>query len=219
MKYLITQPYLVLSLFIWLIPNAELFAASIQWKQDFYSHFADGQPLEMTLKDLMSNENIPVIQSKKLKATVNIHLENMPPEEMLNRLAKMYHFVWYYDGQALFINDTSELQTATVKLKYISARIFTVKMKNMDIYDDHYNWRSSEDGGLIYFSGPPRLVSLVMEMAKVYDTEARSSIYKWVDNRGIPNFSTTPPLNESKKYEIITPLTGKSIRQSSNLIR
>ena len=219
MKHPITQQWLMLMLLIWLVPGSELSAASIQWKQNSYSHFADGQPLEQTLKDLMSSENIPVIQSKKLKATVHIHLENMPPQEMLNRLAKMYHFVWYYDGQALFINEMNELQSATLKLKYMSPRAFTLKMKELDIYDEHYNWRYSEDGGLIYFSGPPRLVGLVMEMAKVYDTEDSSSVYKWVDTHGITTFSTSPPLNKSRWYEIISPMTGKSIKQSSAVMK
>ena len=114
MKYNRINQLVVFTLSIWLMPISTLNAAQIKWKQQLYSHFADGQPLEMTLKDLMSGEGVPVVLSKKIKSTVHVHLENLPPAEVLERLTKMYHFVWYYDGQVLFVNEMSELQSATL---------------------------------------------------------------------------------------------------------
>ena len=217
MKHLKVQQLVILTLSIWLMPAFMLHAAQIKWKQQLYSHFADGQPLETTLKDLMSGESIPVVLSKKLKSTVHVHLENLPPAEVLERLTKMYHFVWYYDGQVLFVNEMSELQSATLKLKHISSKAFTQALKDLDIYDGRFSWQYSEREGLVYFSGPPRLVSLVMEMAKVYDIEERNAVYKWVDSKGVPTFSTAPPVDESKGFDIISPLTGQIIKNQSGL--
>lgn len=191
---------------VFLLPmNAN--AADLKWKQTYYSHYADGETLETVLQDLMYGEEIPVIVSKKIKANVNLHLEGMSPAEVFDRLSKTYQFIWYYDNQALFVYNVNELMSATVKLDHISSQKFTEITKEMGIYDQKYGWEFADDRDVIYFTGPPRLVNLVMEMSEVYDTEKpayqSSIVYQWKDKDGVPNFTTKPPKDPSITYLMI----------------
>ncbi|MFK8067899.1 MAG: DUF4124 domain-containing protein [Gammaproteobacteria bacterium] len=182
------------------------YAADLKWKQTYYSHYADGETLEEVLQDLMYSEKIPVMVSKKIDTNVNLHLEAMPPAEAFDRLSKTYQFIWYYDNQALFVYDVKELMSATLKLDHISSGQFTDIVKEMGIYDQKYGWEYANDRDVIYFTGPPRLVNLVMEMSEVYDIEksviSSEIVYRWKDENGVPNFSTRPPKDPSISYSM-----------------
>ncbi len=182
-------------------------AAELKWKQTYYSHYADGETLETVLQDLMYSEKIPVIVSNKIDANVNLYLEGTSPVEVFDRLSKTYQFVWYYDNQALFVYDVTELMSATLKLDHISSGEFTDIVKEMGIYDQKYGWEYANDRDVIYFTGPPRLVNLVMEMSEVYDIEkpmnkSQVVVYRWKDKSGVSNFSTRPPEDPSLYYSM-----------------
>jgi type III secretion protein C len=147
-------------------------ATEIKWKQRLYSHYADEESLESILKDLMYGEDISVSVSNKANVKISLNLEQLPPAEVLRRLTSIYQFVWYHHGQVLYVYDMSEIQTATLKLVHLSPQKFTDTMKEMSIYDDKYSWNFSERKKIIHFTGPKRLVELVMETAKVLDADS-----------------------------------------------
>jgi hypothetical protein len=48
---------------------------------------------------------------------------------------------------------------------------------------------------MIYFTGPERFVSSVLDMAKMMDTQKleRPQVYKWIDAKGQVNYSNERP--------------------------
>ena len=173
---------------IFLLPLASSFAADIHWKQHYYSHYAEKESLESILKDLMYGEGISVSVSKKANIDINLKLEQLPPEEVLQHLANVYQFTWFYYGKVLYVNDMTEIQTATLKLLHLSPQTFTKTIKEMEVFDEKFSWHFSNESGIIRFTGPKRLVELVMETATIIDTDApkRSSqfVYIWQDSTG-----------------------------------
>jgi type II secretory pathway component GspD/PulD (secretin) len=171
-------------------------AAELQWSTEPYSHYSDQEPLRDVLKSLVATQGIPVVISGRIQDVVNVRFEPLPPGEIFTRLVNAYKLTWYYDGQALYVYPMDEVHTATLQLKHASVKEFNDSLERLDVLDSRFHWRVSEPDRLIYFAGPERFVSLVMEMAKVFDDEdgpAAGLVYKWTNEAGIVNYSTAPP--------------------------
>ncbi len=189
-------------------------AERIKWTMGSYSHYSNGEDIADVLKDLMSFQGIPVVMSSKVSGEVNLRFENLPAQEALDRLARLYQLAWYYDGHALFVYQVGETKTATLKLMNITVNEFTDSLKRLGIFDRRFTWKVSESDGFIYFSGPPRYVTLVMETARAMDVKspgfaAGSVVYRWKGSDGIMNFSSSPPGGDDyPRYEVVNLETG-----------
>lgn len=204
---------------IFLFFSTSPFAASIKWKQHFYSHYAEKESLESVLKDLMYGEGIAVSVSKKANIAINIKLERLSPAKALQHLAKVYQFSWYYYGKVLYVSDMTEVQTATLKLVHISPQMFTTAIKDMAIFDDKFSWNFSNQSGIVRFTGPKRLVELVMETATIIDVDEPSKesqlVYTWHDKTGGKHFSSTPPKDKSIQHGLYSFVSGGVTPQSN----
>ncbi len=186
---------------------------AIDWKTERYSHYSRGEEVADIVKDLMAFQGIPVVVSSKIKGEVNLRFDNLPPQEALDRLARLYQLTWYYDGHALFVYRMDETKTATLKMVNLPVADFTELLKRLGIYDPRFSWKVSESDGFIYFSGPPRYVTLVMETARAMDIQSPASagtvVYRWKDEGGVVNFSSSPPNTEEyPTYEVVNLETG-----------
>lgn len=172
-------------------------AAPVPWKNETYSHFSDQEPLADLLKTLAATDDIPIVVSPKVKDIVSLHYKMMQPADMFAELVKTYGLIWYYDKESLYVYKEDEVQTASVSLKTMSPDAFTNSMKRMEVLDDRFQWQISEVDNIIYFTGPERFVSAVLDMAKVIDTQkpARRQVYRWKDKNGVVNFSSEDPVD------------------------
>jgi type II secretory pathway component GspD/PulD (secretin) len=182
---------------LWLSVNGVVWAAPVPWKDGKYSHFSDQEPLSDMLKALAGFQDIPIVVSPKVKDVVSLHFKEQKPQEIFNELAKTYGLIWYYDKEALFVYKEDEVQAASVSLKKTSPKEFTNSLERLDVLDDRFPWEISEVDNVIYFKGPERFVSTVLDLAKVMDTQdlARRQVYRWKDKRGVVNFSSEDPVS------------------------
>ncbi len=199
------------SLFCWVVAllmlNFQAVAAPVPWKNASYSHFSDQEPLADMLKTLLAEENIPIVVSPKVKDIVSMHYKEQKPEAIFNDLAKTYGLIWYYDKESLFVYKEDEVQTASVSLKKASPNEFTNALKRMQVLDDRFKWQVSEVDNIVYFTGPERFISSVLDMAKVMDTQdlAKRQIYRWKDKNGVINFSSEDPVgNMGSAWDVKT---------------
>lgn len=199
------------SLFCWVVAllmlNFQAVAAPVPWKNASYSHFSDQEPLADMLKTLLAEENIPIVVSPKVKDIVSMHYKEQKPEAIFNDLAKTYGLIWYYDKESLFVYKEDEVQTASVSLKKASPNEFTNALKRMQVLDERFKWQVSEVDNIVYFTGPERFISSVLDMAKVMDTQdlAKRQIYRWKDKNGVINFSSEDPVgNMGSAWDVKT---------------
>lgn len=180
-----------------LITAANVNAAPLPWSGGVYSHFSDQEPLGEVLKTLAASQNTPIVVSPKVKDVVSLKLKEMAPKDMFEELVRTYGLIWYYDKESLYIYKEEEAQTASVSLKNRSPDEFTAALKRLDVLEDRFKWQVSEIDNLIYFTGPERFISSVLEMASVVDSQrlARSRIYRWKDANGVMNYSNEPPVS------------------------
>lgn len=190
---LFTFRWAILSL---LLAGSSTVAAPVPWKADNYSHFSDQEPLSELLKTLASLQDLPIVVSPKVKEVVSLHLQNRKPQEIFNELVKNYGLIWYYDKEALFVYKEEEVQSASVSMKKISPQEFTNALKRLEVWEERFQWQISEVDNIIYLTGPERFVSMVLDMAKVMDTQelSRRQVYRWKNKAGVMNYSSEDPV-------------------------
>ncbi len=170
-------------------------AAPLTWGSKPYSHFSDQEPLSELLQTLASTQEVPIVVSQKIQAVVSLHYKERLPEDIFNDLVKTYGLIWFFDGETLFVYKEDEAQRGSVSLEKMSPQAFTAAMQRLSVLDSQYHWEVSEVDNVIYFTGPERFVSAVLDMAKLIDTQTleRPQVYKWVDAQGRVNYSNERP--------------------------
>jgi type III secretion protein C len=78
----------------------------------------------------------------------------------LDRLAALYRFDWYFDGQTLFATSMAQAQTKVLPLGAVPAEDLRKTLVAFGIADQRWPLRISQQGGMAYVSGPPRLVGM-----------------------------------------------------------
>ena len=177
-----------------------------------YAYYGNDELVSEVLTHFASNYAMPVVISESVKGTVNGKIGPLNPVAFLDKLAKIHNLLWYFDGNTLYVYDSNEIQKEIISLNYMDTDDFRNILIEMGIWDNRFYWRSRPVEGLIYLSGPPRYMELVMQTAKLMDTKAgeklRSKItvrvfplkYAWADDRSfsfrdqqvvIPGIATT----------------------------
>ena len=171
--------------------------AELSWPDTAYSHYSNQESLRDVPEVLGSSHALPIVVSESIDDVISVSFNKLTPAEMFERLARAYNLTWYYDGNTLFVYRIDEVQTATLKLSHLSVLDFQKSLQDLEIYDTRYPWRVVERQNIVYFSGPPRLVSLIDEMARQLDVAGPGNsggrVYTWRDARGVAHFSSTPP--------------------------
>ncbi|MFZ1341824.1 MAG: DUF4124 domain-containing protein [Thiothrix eikelboomii] len=184
----------ILVVFLLLLTKAA-WAAPLTWSQQAYSHFSDQEPLVDLLQTLASTQKVPVVLSPQIKDVVSLHYKQQLPEVIFDNLVKTYGLIWFFDGETLYVYKENEAQRGSVSLEKMTPQAFTTAMKRLNVLDSQYHWEVSEVDNMIYFTGPERFVSSVLDMAKMMDNQKleRPQVYKWIDAKGQVNYSNERP--------------------------
>lgn len=78
----------------------------------------------------------PVIVSKmaaRKKITGNFEFHD--PNALLEKLSLQLGLIWYFDGQAIYIYDASEMRNAVVSLRNVSLNEFNNFLKRSGLYN------------------------------------------------------------------------------------
>lgn len=181
----------------------QAFAKDLSWDDSVYTHYSDQEPLISLLEALATSQKTPIIISDKIESVVSGYYRKMSPKDVFLKVIKSNGLVWYYDGETLYIEREDEMQTGSVSLTDISATQFTRSLERLGVLDHRYQWVNSDIDKMVYFKGPEPFVSAVLEMSKVLDKkDSRPRIYKWVDSRGVTNFSSDVPDKYKNNREI-----------------
>ncbi len=198
---IITATVLSFSLFS---SNNNLEAAELPWASSEYAHYSNQEPLRDLLEALSASQKTPIVVSERIDDVVSVYFKTNSAKKIFQDLVKTYNLSWYYDGDTLYVYTKEEMQTGSVALKYISPEDFSVSMRRLGILDDHFYWVASDIDKMIYFKGPERFVSSVLEMSRVLDKETAKKpeitgkIFKWVDRNGVVNFGSKLPQHLDK---------------------
>lgn len=125
----------------WACGLALLFAstqvmATIPW-QDSAPFFLSsrGSKLIDVLQDFGANYGVPVVVSKQVDEPFIGVIQNMPPAEALDHLARQHKLAWYYDGQAIYIYKAQEVSSMLITPTYLTVDTLTRQLTTSGILD------------------------------------------------------------------------------------
>lgn len=171
-------------------------SAELAWPAGIYSHYSNEEPLRDVLESVASSQGIPVVISDKVDDIISVSFTELEPGEIFHRLTNAYKLTHYYDGNALFIYRLDEVKSSMIKLSSMSAIEFRQSLEQLGVFDERFPWNVEHKQKLVFFSGPPRFVSLVNEMAKRMDIQKpplSDTVYTWQDRYGVTHYSSAPP--------------------------
>lgn len=133
-------------------------------------YVAKNDSLSSFFEAMAARLNASVIVSKmaaRKSITGNFDFNN--PDKLLDKLSLQLGLIWYFDGQAIYIYDASEMRNAVVSLQNLTLNSFKKILLRSGLYDKRYPLRGDEGSGVFYVSGPPVLVELIVKTANLLD--------------------------------------------------
>lgn len=163
--------FLVLIAGVISIPESD---ASVKWKGETFNLRTRGMPLKTLFRDFGANYQLPVVVSDAVNDTYIGSIDNEKPEQVLRRLARLYHLSWYYNGDTLYVYKSREMATGVVTPQFISPRElqrYLVAQKVTGVE----GCRLQEVSGFQSFeiSGVPACLARVLSLTKEVDDKAR----------------------------------------------
>lgn len=175
-------------------------SASPKWSTEPFSYFAENAELTDVLRSFASTENIPIKFSENVQGTVNGRFHQMAPAKFFDHLLKAYNLDWYYNGKVLYVYRSDEIETDLINLNFFSAQRFRDTLDQLGVLDERFVFKTLEDEGIVFISGPQPLINVVKDLAKALDASlvARAKtqnriVYHWLDERNRHHYTTAPP--------------------------
>ena len=206
-------------------------AATIPWKSPRYSLVARAMQIREALETFGTAQGISVVMSKAVGGVFSGSFRDVPAGEFLDRIATSHNLIWYYDGAALYVYASGEVQTFLLDLKYMKAGEVRALIRELGVEDARYPIKTASNDELIMVSGPPRYVTLVAETIAKADKLRELRTFNEVEVRVFPlvntwaddvSFSVSGPESSVTirgvarvLEEIMTTSSGGKVRESA----
>jgi len=158
----------------------------IAWKLPAYTLVARDMDLRTALDTFAVAEGLSVVMSPSVTGTFSGDFKDAPAGEFLDKIATTHNLIWYYDGAALYVYSAGEISTTLVDLKYMKAGEVRGMLAELGVEDARFPLRTTSDDELVMVSGPPRYVSLVLEMIAKADGLREKRTFSEVETRMFP---------------------------------
>ncbi len=131
-------------------------------------------------------QGMSVVMTEAVQGVFSGEFKEMPAEEFLNRMTASHNLVWYYDGAALYVCGSGEVQTVLLSLRYMKATELRAMLRELGVEDVRFPIRTASDDELILVSGPPRYVALIAETIQRADALREQRTFNEVETRIFP---------------------------------
>ncbi|HBU6912646.1 TPA: EscC/YscC/HrcC family type III secretion system outer membrane ring protein [Escherichia coli] len=132
-------------------------------------YVANKENLRSFFETVSSYAGKPTIVSKlAMKKQISGNFDLTEPYALIERLSAQMGLIWYDDGKAIYIYDSSEMRNALINLRKVSTNEFNHFLKKSGLYNSRYEIKGGGNG-TFYVSGPPVYVDLVVNAAKLME--------------------------------------------------
>lgn len=132
-------------------------------------YVANKENLRSFFETVSSYAGKPTIVSKlAMKKQISGNFDLTEPYALIERLSAQMGLIWYDDGKAIYIYDSSEMRNALINLRKVSTNEFNNFLKKSGLYNSRYEIKGGGNG-TFYVSGPPVYVDLVVNAAKLME--------------------------------------------------
>jgi len=158
-------------------------ASPVPWKTSEYTLLAREMPIREALTTFGTSQGISVVMSKSVAGVFSGDFKKIAPQKFLEDVAMLNNLTWYYDGAALYIYSSSEIETLLLDLKYMKAEEVRTILRQLEVEDRRFPLKTASDDELIIVAGPPRYVMLVAELVEKADKLREKRAFSEIETR------------------------------------
>ena len=158
-------------------------APSVPWKTAEYTLIAREMQLREVLTSFGTAQGLSVVISKDVSGSLSGDFRKVSPQEFLDTVTVMNNLAWYYDGAALYIYASGEIETLLVDLKYMKAGEVRQMLKQLGVEDERFPLKTTSNDELVMVSGPPRYVMLISELIAKADKLREKRAFSEIETR------------------------------------
>lgn len=100
------------------------------WQGEPWFLHTRGMPVNQVLHDLGANYHIPIIVSENVKDIFIGEINTESPDQILNRLGRLYNLVFYFNGQVLYAYKAQEVMSQIVTSQYLKPAVIKAYLQN-----------------------------------------------------------------------------------------
>jgi type III secretion protein C len=143
-------------------------AERIPWQGNRFEYVADRKDLKDVLRDFGASQHVMTWISPQVEGNVTGRF-NSSPQQFLDKMVASFGVLWYYNGAVLRIYGANEARTATLGLQHASTGDLRQALARLQIEDPRFPVRYDDVSRTAVVSGPPQLVDLVSDVARLID--------------------------------------------------
>jgi type III secretion protein C len=143
-------------------------AERIPWQGNRFDYVADRKDLKDVLRDFGASQHVMTWISPQVEGNVTGRF-NSAPQQFLDKMVASFGVLWYYDGAVLRIYGANEARSATLGLQHASTADLRQALARLQIDDPRFPVRYDDVSRTAVVSGPPHLVDLVSDVARLID--------------------------------------------------
>jgi type III secretion protein C len=143
-------------------------AERIAWQGNRFEYVADRKDLKDVLRDFGASQHVMTWISPQVEGTVTGRF-NSSPQQFLDKMVASFGVLWYYNGAVLRIYGPNEARSATLGLQHASTSDLRQALARLQIEDPRFPVRYDDVSRTAVVSGPPHLVDLVSDVARLID--------------------------------------------------
>ena len=169
------------------------------WPKNTAYLFVRNKPIADSVADFCKMQGIDAVLSERLKDNkqrVNRSFEKMYPTHIWDQLAKAYGLLWFFDGHALYVYESGEIQTQIFKIHPLQIDPLLEVIDTMGFYGSNMRIRPMREGGILIVSGTPKMIELltsITENISLYKTSETDRLdvkvfhlkHAWADDKEI----------------------------------
>ncbi len=161
-------------------------AAEIPWRVPEYSLTARSLKVRELLETFAVAEGVPIVLSEAVRGELSGDFDRVPARAFLDRVATVNNLTWYYDGATIWVYGSGEILTTLLDLRYMKADEVVALMRDLGVEDARFPLKSASGGELVMVSGPPRYVTLVVDMIAKADRLREQRTFTQLETRLFP---------------------------------
>jgi type III secretion protein C len=150
-------------------------AAELPWKQSRkFERSVEQKDLRELLREFTAGYGVAVVIDQQVTGNVSGRF-NLTPQSMLEYLASSYGFVWFYDGNVLYVSGADSVVSEIIPLPAQSAERSLRTLEKLGLLDVRYPVTVDARARIARVAGPKPYVDLIRSTLRSIDADGAAA--------------------------------------------